>query len=115
VNGYVRDYAPRDLTKVPVMCQIDHLSHPRRLAEETEHLLRARIVEALHDVVGDERYGRAERCEFLVAREPEREIELNCVPVDIASVSFEPPSRASPIRISLSRSGWVVRPNYCRR
>ena len=48
-------YTLGNLTKMLVVSQVDYLSHLSHLSKEPESLLRAKIVETLHNVIGDER------------------------------------------------------------
>jgi len=76
VDRHVGNHPLGDLAKMPVMGQVDDLPHLRHLAQKPKDFFRARIVEALHDVVGDERHGRSDRRKFLETCQPQRKIEL---------------------------------------
>jgi hypothetical protein len=52
-------YPPRDLADMLMMGEIDHLAYLGHFGEEPECLLGAKIVEGLHDVVGDKRHRTA--------------------------------------------------------
>ena len=49
----------RDVAEMLMVGQIDHLPFVRHVAQESEGLFRANVVEGLHDIVRNERHGRA--------------------------------------------------------
>ena len=76
VQPNARPNLPRDLGKVLMMREVDHLPMAGHLSEQPEGLLGAKIVERFHDVVCDERNGSTIGDELVISRYPEREIQL---------------------------------------
>lgn len=76
VYARIRTNPPGDVAKMLVMRQINYLTHFRHIGEEPESFLRPKVVERLHDVVGDKGNRGSRLGELVVAGNPEREIEL---------------------------------------
>jgi hypothetical protein len=54
-----RTHFLRDIAEVPMVGEINHLTHFRHVSEASKRFLGAEIVERLHDIIGDERHRRA--------------------------------------------------------
>ncbi len=70
-----RAYASNYLAQVLVMSEVDDLSGLRHLGEQAEGFLGAKIVERLHDIVGDERHSAATTRELIISCNPKREVK----------------------------------------
>ena len=90
--------------------QVDHLPDAAHVGEQPQRLLGAKMVEGLHDVVGDERRRGTRLGEFVVARDPQRKVKLEAASFESCSAAFEPPSAPSAINVSLCPLGSAVRP-----
>ena len=71
----------RQVAHVAVVGQIDHLSQPAHLGKQAEGRLCAVIVEAFHDVIGNEGHRTVLLHEFMIARDAQCEVELRTRPL----------------------------------
>lgn len=62
------DYTFRNIAKMLVMREVDHLPDTRHFGEKAECFLRPEVVECLHDVVADEGNRAARPGELVMAR-----------------------------------------------
>ena len=63
------------------MSEINYLAFAGHRRQQTECLFRTKIVECLHYVVGKERRWSAGSGEFMIAGDPQRQVELKSRPL----------------------------------
>jgi hypothetical protein len=76
VNPNTRTNPPSNLTEMGMVAQIDHLADSGHISEEPEGFLRPKIVERLHDVVGDKGHWLPRLSKFVIAGDAKCQIEL---------------------------------------
>gem|GEM_PF-6521790 len=63
---------PRNGNNMLMMGEINHLANGGHIGKEPDRLFGAKIIEGLHDVVGNEGHGRAHTREFMITRHAKR-------------------------------------------
>src|SRR6185437_9903968 len=66
----------RDFAEMAVMGEVDHLSRGGHSREKAKGFFRSKIVERLHDVVGEKRGGSVSPREFVIPGYAQRKVQL---------------------------------------
>ena len=104
----------RDFAEMAVMGEVDHLARGGHSREQAKCLFRSKIVERLHDVVGEKRGGSVSPREFVIPGYRSAKYSWNRVPFDSSEAILELPSNPLAIKSSFPFDGWVTRPlNRC--